>query len=87
MTPESKAQLLLAYRYAIMADQDGISDLLEDVILAEMSKEEPPPIVVGGSRTTTEPPWKVTCGPDVVPLGGTRAVWMEANHLSKEVTA
>ena len=87
MTPESKAQLLLAYRYAIMADQDGISDLLEDVILDEMSKEEPSSIVVGGSRTTTEPPWKVTCSQDAVPLSGIRAAWMGTDHMSKEATA
>lgn len=73
MTQEQNAKLLQAYRAAIAAGQDGIADMLEDVILDEMSKEEPT--------------WKVTCSPDVVPLGGTRAAWMLTDHISKEATA
>jgi hypothetical protein len=66
MTDEGKANLLRAYRLAVESDQDGIADMLEDVILGLMGSESPSPIVIGGSRTTTEPPWRVTCGPYVV---------------------
>jgi hypothetical protein len=36
MTEENKAKLMQAYRAAIAAGQDGIADMLEDVILGEM---------------------------------------------------
>jgi hypothetical protein len=69
MTDEGKANLLRAYRLAIEAGQDGIADMLEDVILAEMCAV---PAIIG-SRTTTEPPWTTTeplwsvlRGPDVL---------------------
>ena len=42
MTDENQAKLLTAYKYAIEAEQDGIAELLEDVILGEM---EPRPTV------------------------------------------
>ena len=69
MTQEQNAKLLQAYRAAIAAEQDGIADMLEDVILAEMCAV---PAIIG-SRTTTEPPWTTTeplwsvlRGPDVL---------------------
>ena len=62
MTNEGKANLLRAYRLAVEAGQDGIADMLEDVILAEMCAV---PAIIG-SRTTTETPWRVTYGPYVV---------------------
>ena len=41
MTEENKAKLLQAYRAAVAAGQDGIADMLEDVILGEMETERP----------------------------------------------
>lgn len=41
MTEESNAKLLQAYKYATEADQDGIADLLGDVILELMDSEKP----------------------------------------------
>ncbi len=84
MTQERNARLLQAYRAAISAEQDGIADMLEDVILSEMKEAKLSPIVIGESRTTTEPPWKISCGPDIVPLGGT-VECTGIDHLSKEV--
>lgn len=66
MTDVSNAALLQAYKDAIEANEDGIAELLKTVILELMRGERS--IVIGESRTTTEPPWKVTCGPDIVPL-------------------
>lgn len=86
MTQEQNAKLLQAYRAAIAAEQDGIADALEDVILEEMDEARPSPIFIGESRTTTEPSWKVTCGPDVVSTG-TKMECTGIDHLSKEVTA
>lgn len=40
MTDENKAKLMQAYRAAIAAEQDGIADMLEDVILGEMGQEK-----------------------------------------------
>ena len=40
MTPENRAKLLQALCFAIQAGQDGISDLLQDVILGEMDGGE-----------------------------------------------
>lgn len=82
MTEESKAKLLQAYKYAAMADQDGIADLLEDVILDVMGKGTSS-IVISEPRTTLEPPWRVTCGPDTVKLGTTVAI----DHTTREVTS
>ena len=62
MTDEGKANLLRAYRLAVEAGQDGIADMLEDVILAEMCAVP----ATFGSRTTTEPLWSVLRGPDVL---------------------
>ena len=36
MKPENQAQLLRAYRMAVEAEQDGIADILEDIIIGEM---------------------------------------------------
>jgi len=86
MKEDSQAKLLQAYRAAISAGQDGIADMLEDVILGELEEVKPSPIVIGESRTTTEPTWKISCGPDIVTLGGT----MECtgiDHMSKETKA
>ena len=84
MTQEQSAKLLQAYRAAIAAGQDGIADMLEDVILEEMDEARPSPIFIG-ERTTTEPPWKVTCGPGVTLLGA-KMQWTGIDHLSKETT-
>lgn len=87
MTQEQNAKLLQAYRAAIAAGQDGIADALEDVILAEMGKSEVSVPVMRGVKVgdkSLEPPWKVTCGPDVVPLGGGMTV--TTDHLGKEET-
>lgn len=84
MKKENRALLLQAYRAAIAAEQDGIADMLEDVILGEMD-DKSSPIVIGNSKTTMEPPWKITCGPDIVPLGGTMGC-TGIDHLSKDVT-
>lgn len=86
MTQESNAALLQAYKYATEADQDGIADLLETVILELMEESKLSPIVIGESRTTTEQPWNVTCRPNIVPLGGT-VECTGIDHLSKETTA
>lgn len=85
MTQEQNAKLLQAYRAAIAAEQDGIADALEDVILEEMDEARPSPIFIGESRTTTEPLWKVTCGPDVV-SNGAKMQCTGIDHLSKETT-
>lgn len=85
MTGESQAKLLQAYRAAIEAGQDGIADMLETVILELMEESKPSPIVIGESRTTTEPPWKTSCGPNIVPLGGTTER-TGIDHPSKETT-
>jgi hypothetical protein len=84
MIDEGKANLLRAYRLAVEAGQDGIADLLEDVILGLMGSESPSPIVIGGSRTTTEPPWRVTCGPYVV---DTKMQCTGIDPMNKETTA
>jgi len=86
MTQESNAALLQAYKYATEANQDGIADLLETVILELMEEARPSQIVIGDSRTTTEPSWKTSCGPAIVPLGGT-VECTGIDHLSKDVTA
>ena len=86
MTGESQAKLLQAYRAAISAGQDGIADMLEDVILGELEEAKLYPIVIGESRTTTEPTWNISCGPDVVPLD-MKAMCTGTDHMSKEVTA
>lgn len=85
MTQEQNAKLLQAYRAAIAAGQDDIADMLEDVILEVMNEARTSPILIGESRTTTEPPWKVTCGPDVTLLGA-KVQCTGIDHLSKEVT-
>ena len=36
MTSENQVKLLQAYTLALQAEQDGIAELLEDIILAEM---------------------------------------------------
>ena len=84
MMKENRAKLLQAYRSAIEAGQHEIADMIEDVILGEMD-DKLSPIVIGESRTTTGPPWKISCEPDVIPMGGI----MECtgiDHLSKEMT-
>ena len=87
MTQEQNARLLQAYRAAIEAEQDGIADLLEDAILEEMGKNKVS--VMRGIKVdgkSLEPPWNVTCGPDIVPLGGTTVECTGTDHLSKETT-
>ena len=85
MKQEQNAKLLQAYRAAIAAEQYGIADALEDVILEEMDEARPSPIFIGESRTTTEPPWKVTYGPDVTLLGA-KMQCTGIDHLIKETT-
>ena len=86
MTREQSAKLLQAYRAAIAARQDGIADSLEDVILELMGGTGyiTSPVHIRESRTMTGPPWEVTCGPDVTPLGGGMTV--TTDHPSKETT-
>jgi hypothetical protein len=71
MTDVSNAALLQAYKDAIEANEDGIAELLKTVILELMKDERTSQIAIGESRITAEPPWNVTCGPDIVPLGAT----------------
>ena len=85
MTDESKAKLLQAYKFAAMADQDGIADLLESVILDVMGGGTPW-IVTRGAQNKLEPPWIVTCGPDTVKLGTTVA-GAGIDHTTREVTS
>lgn len=87
MTQEQNAKLLQAYRAAIAAEQDGIADALEDVILEEMDAARLSPIFIGESRTTTtsDPPWRVTCGPDGTLLGA-KMECTGIDHMSKETT-
>ncbi len=65
MTDESRAKLLQAYKFAVEAEQDGIADLLEDVILDVMDGERTSSIVIEPRNTPEpqwrEPPWRVTC--------------------------
>lgn len=86
MSKEMDATLLRAYRSAVEASQDVIADMLEDVILEKMGESVKYPITIGATRTTTDPPWKITCGPDVVPLDA-RLRFTGIDHLSKETTA
>jgi hypothetical protein len=62
MTEENKARLMQAYRAAIAAGQDGIADVLEDVILGEMGQR--PNITFRGStpRTFDDIPTSPTYG-------------------------
>ena len=86
MSKETNATLLRAYRSAVEAGQDTIADMLEDVVLEKMCESVQYPIAIGTTRTTTEPPWRVTCGPDVVSLDANlRCTGID--HLSKEVTS
>ena len=73
MTQDGQATLIRAYRMAIEAGQGEIADLLEKVILAEMDSSKVKFPVTRGIKVgdeSLEPPWKVTCGPAVVPYGG-----------------
>lgn len=84
MTQEQNAKLLQAYRAAIEEGQHEIADMLEDVLLSELRDRLFSNVICDG-KTTTEPSWRITCGPDVVPLSAT----MECtgiDHLSKEAT-
>lgn len=87
MSKETNATLLRAYRSAVEAGQDVIADMLEDVVLEKMDESAQYPITtIGTTRTTTEPPWRVTCGTDAMPLGAKMECTGSA-HLSKEVTS
>lgn len=81
MTQEQNAKLLQAYRSAIAAGQDGIADMLEYVILGLMGKGTSP--IATRTRNATEPPSRVTCGPDIVPLSTTTESTV-IDRLSKE---
>lgn len=86
MTRDNQKDLLRAYRVAIAGKQDGIADLLEEVILAEMGSSVYIPVTRGINvgDNQLDPPWKATCGPDVVPRGGGMTV--TTDHLGKEET-
>ena len=62
MTQKQNARLLRAYRAAICAEQDGIADALECVILDEMCGQYPvtisSPIM---PNKTVEQPFVTTC--------------------------
>ena len=81
MSNESKKKLLMAYRAVCVAQMASVGELLEDVILDVMGERKSP--VTRETRNTLEPPWTVTCGPDIVPLGATTTC-MGIDHLSKE---
>jgi len=88
MTQEQNAKLLQAYRAAIEAGQNEIADMLEKVILAEMGKSEVKVPIMRGIKVgdqSLEPPWHVTCGPDVVSLDA-KMECTGIDHLSKETT-
>ena len=85
MSKETDATLLRAYRSAVEASQDVIADMLEDVILEKMGEKKSVPVMRSDDHSWTEPPWKVTCGPDVVPLDA-RLRCTGIDHLSKETT-
>jgi len=85
MSEETNAKMLQAYRSAVEAGQDVIADMLEDVILEKMDESVKYPITIGATRTTTDPPWKITCGTDVMPLDA-RLRCTGIDHLSKETT-
>jgi len=87
MTDVSNAALLQAYKDAIEANEDGIAELLKTVILEAMRDERA--IVIGESRTTTEPPWNVTCGPDIVSLDGEKldTVTVHTFHMGNDKEA
>lgn len=86
MSKETNATLLRAYRSAVEAGQDVIADMLEDVILEKMGEKKSAPVMRSDDHSLTESPWKITCGPDVVPLDANlRCTGID--HLSKEVTS
>lgn len=85
MMQEGRAKLLQAYRAAIEAGQDGIADMLGDVILEEMN-DRPSPKVFREDRSTTSPPWTITCGTDAVPFDAKRTC-TGIDHPSREVTS
>jgi len=64
MTDESNAKLLQAYKYATEAEQDGIADLLEDVILELMDGEKLGMVTIGATDEI-RPSW-CTNGPITV---------------------
>lgn len=86
MSTETNAVLLRAYRSAVEAGQDTIADMLEDVILEKMNESAQYPITIGTPRTTTDPPWKISCGPDVVPLDA-HLHCTGIDHSSRDVTS
>lgn len=90
MTEETQAALIRAYRTAIEAGQNEIADMLEDVILSEMSLSEVKvpvmrDIKIGDRETQIETPWHVTCEPGVTLLGA-KMECTGIDHPSKEVT-
>lgn len=86
MTQDSQENLLMAYRVALVDKQDGIANLLEKVILAEMGSSAYIPVTRGikVGDESLEPPWKATCGPDMLPRGVGMTV--TTDHLGKEET-
>lgn len=59
MTDESNAKLLQAYKYATEADQDGIADLLGDVILELMGGEKLGMVTIGATDEI-RPSWQTS---------------------------
>jgi hypothetical protein len=89
MTDESRAKLLQAYKFAVEADQDGIADLLEGVILDVMDGERTSSTVIE-PRNTLEPPWRVEATPLFVPGSytvDTTVGWIGIDHTTREVTS
>ena len=85
MTQEQNAKLLQAYRAAIEAEQYGIADALEDVILEEMDGGIDT-IKAGDYITTARPYWSIT--PLRVPnIDTTKPLYPTVVPKSDEVTA
>lgn len=84
MTSVEYGELLHAYKYAVEANQDGIAELLEDVIIAllmdggETRQTDTGPFVI---PTTPTPPWHVTCEPL-----GCKGTWVGTDPLTHTST-
>ena len=79
MTDENQAKLLTAYKHVIEAEQDGIAELLEDVILGEM--EQRPTVTLRGDAPRTAP---IDNMPLIPPFGSRHVVTCESD---KEATS
>lgn len=88
MTQEQNTKLLQAYRAAISAGQDGIADMLEDVILEKMGPKSPVmrEVALTPAKLSNEAMCELLYGP-ANEMMGAKAEWTGIDHLSKETTA